>query len=204
MNDEQPDTNPEAMSRAELEREVHDLRDGLSELEAKFEAMSTRIGSVQELIIGDRNPVDDSIDERASVFSELDDIGSAVESHGDQLRAIENVETETTSRDEKILNIAAFAMRKAGGPNAKVFVSPDEVCGCTGVSRRYAYDLIDTIGDDEAIEWASVRQPSEVPAGNGSTHKSKGLKVEYEVLRESSHHDEVVNQFNTGSPEVSG
>lgn len=184
--------------------ELDELRREQQALAARMDALTKRLDNVLEAAIGDREVTEDAIEDGPDLWTQLDDLQSAVADHGDRLEAIANVGGERTSKDEKILSIAAFATKKADGPHAKILVTPDEICGCTGVSRRYAYELVDTIGDDESIEWASVRQPGDVPTGNGPAHKTKGLKIEYGSLRESSYHDEVVNQFNTGSPEVSG
>jgi hypothetical protein len=55
--------------------------------------------------------------------------------------------------------VLAFAHNKANGTD-KVAVTPAEIRGCTGVSRRYAYDLVDTIATD--IDGTRVRDPKQV------------------------------------------
>lgn len=49
----------------------------------------------------------------------------------------------------------AFALNNRNG-RLKVAVSPQEVRGCAGVSRSYAYELIDTMGED--VTGATVRE----------------------------------------------
>lgn len=59
--------------------------------------------------------------------------------------------------------------------NGKVAVSHTEIRGCTGVSRRYAYDLIESTGED--VEGVRVRD-EQVPTGSGGESKRKALFVD--------------------------
>lgn len=146
---------------------------------------------------------------RAVVGGEIDDIGELPDAgrglndqlarYDERLRAVErrldalgDVETSADTKTEKIAAVLSFALNKHSG-QAKVAVSPQEIKGCTGVSRRYAYDLIETIGDE--VKGTTVREAREVKTGNGTEHKGKALLVDCE----SVHVDrETVNEFTTG------
>jgi len=93
---------------------------------------------------------------------------------------------------EKLAAVLAFAMNKRNG-RSKVAVSPQEVRGCAGVSRRYAYELIDVMGEE--VTGVTVRDPHRVETGSGTKQKGKALLVDCEAVHNSG---EGVNQVTTG------
>ena len=129
----------------------------------------------------------------------IEDLQGAVNQHGEQLAAVSDVSQKNTEKEGKVASIAAFAMQQANDPHETVLVDVNEIRGCTGVTRRYAYKLIDDIGEDAEYEWASVRKPETVQTSSGSKQKAKGLLVNCDRLRESSQQPDGVNLFNTRS-----
>jgi hypothetical protein len=112
----------------------------------------------------------------------------------DQLEARLDVldqHTDASTKAEKIASILAFAQNKAES-GGKVAVTPAEIRGCTGVSRRYAYDLVDAIAGD--VEGVQIREGHQVQTGSGIERKSKALLVDCERVHELN---EAVNQFTT-------
>jgi len=87
--------------------------------------------------------------------------------------------------------VLAFAQNKAG-ESGKVAVTPAEIRGCTGVSRRYAYDLVDAVAAD--VAGVQVRESKRVRTGNGTERKQKALLVDCERVHEL---DDAVNSFTT-------
>ena len=130
----------------------------------------------------------------------LEDVQTAVSAHGEQLSAIADVGGKKTSKDEKITAIATFAMRKSDANSTKVLVDAGEIQGCVDCSRRYAYDLIDDLAEDDRAEWASLQKAESVPTHKGHREKKKALRVDVDVLRESSQDYGVVNKFTTRPP----
>jgi uncharacterized coiled-coil protein SlyX len=108
-----------------------------------------------------------------------------------QLDALSETTGENSSQAEKVAAVLSFAVNKHSG-TGKVALSPHDVKGCTGVSRRYAYDLIDTIG--ERVEGAHVREATQVRTGSGTKRKHKALLVDCEALHTD---DGAVKEFIT-------
>jgi hypothetical protein len=171
-------TRPELVERVrELEAAVEDLRDLTGKRTAKTNARM------------------------ADIEQHLEDLQTAVESHGEQLEAVADIGAKKTGKDEKVAAIAAFAMQKTDSKQSKTTVEASEIRGCVGVTRRYAYDLIDAIGTSAECEWAAVRNEQTVTTGSGTARKKKALKVDCDRLRESSHTPRSVNKFTTRSHE---
>ena len=79
--------------------------------------------------------------------------GEQYAERGDRLADVEarlevlGTHTDASTKAEKFAAVLSFAQNKADG-NGKVAVTPAEIRGCTGVSRRYAYDLVDLIASE--------------------------------------------------------
>jgi hypothetical protein len=130
--------------------------------------------------------------ERLEEFEErLDKVERRLDRLGD-------VGQEPTSKEEKFAAILAFAENKHNG-SAKVALSPQEVRGYTGVSRRYAYDLIDEMAD--VVAGVEVREATDVKTGSGTEHKGKALLVDCEAVH---HNGGGVNEFTTGGGATEG
>lgn len=148
-------------------------------------------GTLRELTASDIDTIAEFPD-AAEVFHQR------VLEHGERLTEVEarlaelgTIGHEQTSKDEKYAAILTFAHNKQNG-SAKVALTPHEIRGCVGVSRRYAYELIDTMETD--IEGVSVRDPTQVRTGTGVKRKQKALLVDCEQVSVDSGG---VNQFTT-------
>ena len=184
------------MSRAELEECVEDLRSQIEALESTIEDVRSSSGK-------DRA----SIHKRLSgLEEELDDLETAVASHGETLDTIADIGDDKTSQEEKLGAIIAYA-NQARDNSSKVLITPKEIAGATGCSKRYAYDLVDEIGglredgsgggyDEGEYPWAAVRKAQTVPTANGGERKSKGLKIDFDRVQRDP---DALNWFNNGS-----
>lgn len=138
----------------------------------------------------------------------LDDLPAAGRAFGQQLiereERLSQIEarlevlqqsTDPSTKSEKVARVLAFAANKANN-GGKVAVTPAEVRGCTGVSRRYAYDLVDTIAAD--VDGVQVRDSQQVTTATGTKHKQKALLVDCEQVHGL---EEAVHSFTTGEEE---
>jgi hypothetical protein len=71
-------------------------------------------------------------------------------------------------------------------------VTPAEIRGGTGVSRRYAYDLVDTLAVD--VDGIAVRESQQVKTGSETEREQKALLVDCEQVHDVS---EAVKEFTT-------
>lgn len=139
--------------------------------------------------------VDDLPAAGQDVRAELNDLAERVSTLEDRVAAIGDVGTEASTKEEKYAAVLAFAANKQG-TDGKVAVTPAEIRGCTGVSRRYAYDLVEAMADD--IEGVRFREAKQVQTSSGVEQKSKALLVDCERV----HRDRAgVNKFTTGGLE---
>jgi hypothetical protein len=146
---------------------------------------------------------------RAIVDADIDDIGelpdAGREFHRDvatqterldaveeQLAALGDIGAAKTTKEEKLAAIVTFAQNKQGSQSATVAVTATEIRGCVGVSRRYAYELIDEAA--ATLDGARVRDATDVQTSTGVEHKKKALLVDCEAV----HVDGAgVNEFTT-------
>ena len=176
-------TRPELVERVrELEAAVEDLRNLAGKRTAKTNARM------------------------ADIEQDLEDLQTAVASHGETLDTIADIGEEKTSREEKLGAIVAYA-NQARGDSSKVLITPKEIAGATGCSKRYGYDLVDEIGglredgsggnyDEGEYPWAAVRKAQTVPTANGGERKEKGLKIDFDRVQRDP---DALNWFNNGS-----
>ena len=173
-------TRPELVERVrELEAAVEDLRDLTGKRTAKTNARM------------------------ADIEQDLEDLQTAVASHADALASIADVGGDKTNEAEKVSAIVAYADQSRGA-SSKVLVTPKEIAGATGCSKRYGYDLVDKIGGlgegggygDGRYPWAKVREAETVPTGKGEREKPKGLKIDFDRVQRDP---DALNWFNNGS-----
>lgn len=186
-----------------------DLHDRVSVLEQRLEVLHTELataanrdipllkGTVRSILRRDI----ESIDEFPAAGRAF---GQRVADHSDRLDQLEarleilTQHTDASTKAEKITAVLAFAQNKANGSD-KVAVTPAEIRGCTGVSRRYAYDLVETVATD--VEGVQVRESQQVQTGNGTKRKQKALLVDCAQVHRL---DEAVNSFTTGGGSEGG
>jgi hypothetical protein len=146
---------------------------------------------------------------RAAIDADIDDIGelpdagrtfnqqvATAEERLDaverQLAALGDIGTAKTTKEQKLAAILTFAANKRGQQSSTVTVTADEVQGCAGVSRRYAYDLIDEAA--EVCVGVRIREATDIQTSTGVEHKKKALLVDGEVAHTNG---DGVNQFTT-------
>lgn len=103
------------------------------------------------------------------------------------------------AKAEKITAVLVFAQNKVD-QGGKIAVTSAEIRGCTGVSRRYAYDLVGAITAD--VLGVKVRESKQVQTAKGTKRKQKALLVDCEPVHRL---DEGVKSFtipNGGDGEV--
>jgi len=164
------------------------LRERVAELEATVAVLEQRLGTAMNrdipLLNGTvRAMVDADIDE----IGELPDAGRSfhreVVTQAERLATVEeqvaafgDVDAAKTTKAQKLAAICAFAQNKHNSQSSTVAVTAAEIRGCVGVSRRYAYELIDEAAAE--VDGARVR---EATSGQGSgVPKKKALLVDRE------------------------
>ncbi|MDZ7746857.1 MAG: hypothetical protein U5K28_10215 [Halobacteriales archaeon] len=179
------------------------LHERVSELEATVDALEQHLETAMNrdipLLKGTvRAIVDADIDE----LGELPEAGRSfhrtVVTQAERLATVEeqvaafgDVDAAKTTKAQKLAAICAFAQNKHNSQSSTVAVTAAEIRGCVGVSRRYAYELIDAA----AAELAGARVRTATSGGTNEAAKKKALLVDCEAV----HVDEGgVNRFTTG------
>ncbi|WP_273836191.1 hypothetical protein [Halococcus sp. PRR34] len=194
---------PDELTRDELEREVGGLREQVQDMQTDIAFLKKAVTTLTDADLGDDMGVMALSDAAEETRTEIDDLRIAVESHGDTLASIADVGEDKSSEGEKVAAIVAYA-DQSRGQSTKVVVTPKEIAGTTGCSKRYAYDLVDKIGgldegggyDDGQHPWAAVREAETVTTGKGDREKPKGLKIDFDRVQRDPG---ALNQFNNGS-----
>ncbi len=176
-----------------LEADVNALESKLTSLAARDIPLLT--GGVRALVDGDVEGPEElpaaarrTVENRREAREELDAVRSRVAALGD-------LGEERTSKEEKIATVLMFAFNKGDG-ESKVSVTPQEIRGCTGVSRRYAYDLVEEIGS--SVTGCQIREAETVRTSTGSKRKPKALLVDCSVVQAEP---DGMNRFTTGGDE---
>jgi hypothetical protein len=117
---------------------------------------------------------------QASLAARLTAVEDAVESLEAQVDALTTVGADMDSKEEKYAAVLKLALEKCGDSET-VSVGPHEIRNCTGVSRRYAYDLIDAMGTSLPV--CEVRESDVVETITGTRRRSKALIVDCAAVR---------------------
>ncbi|WP_161569986.1 hypothetical protein [Salinigranum halophilum] len=191
MTEERSDSVEERLEA--LEADVNALESKLTPLVARDVPLLT--GGVRALVDGEAESLEElpaaarqTAENRREARAQLEAVRSRVAALGD-------LGAERTSKEEKIAAVLTFAFNKGAG-ESKVSVTPQEIRGCTGVSRRYAYDLVEDIGS--SVTGCRVREAEVVQTSTGSKRKPKALLVDCEAVHAES---EAVSRLNTGGDE---
>lgn len=178
MTDEGRDL--EARLRA-LEREIVRLREEVSTMSNRDVPLLK--GTVREITDGKIDTVDDLPAAGQAFNQRVQQQGKRLEVVEERLAELGTIGQEQTSKEEKFAAILTFAQNKRNG-NPKVSLTPHEIRGCAGVSRRYAYELIEMMVAN--IDGVSIREPTRVQTGNGIKRKQKALLVDCEQVHRDS------------------
>lgn len=170
---------------------IEDIRAELRELQDKLAGDS--ISGLKDEFELKRADDRRRINELEEENGELRDRLNAVESRLDVL------DEDAPSKEAKIREIVDFASNLRSEDQQAVKVTPKEIKGSAGISRRYAYGLID---EDEGLpaeyHWLlSAKQAREQQYGNAELdwdESTKGLVVDFEALHTDP---EAVNKFTT-------
>jgi hypothetical protein len=193
MNAEQTDdaTSERIEDRLDLlEHELAELREEIQT--ATNRDIPLLKGTLRTLLDGELEGIDAFPDAGRELRRELDAREARVGKLEERMAALSDVGSDTSTKAEKFAAILAFAANKRS-TNDKVAVTPSEIRGCTGVSRRYAYDLIEAMDAD--IDGVRIRDPDQVTTRSGDTQKRKALLVDCDRVHADSGD---VNQFTTG------
>jgi len=179
------------------------LRERIGALEATVEALEQRLDTAMNrdipLLKGTvRAIVDADIDE----IGELPDAGRSfhrtvvtqterLATVEEQVAAFGDVDATKTTKAQKLAAICAFAQNKHNSQSSTVAVTAAEIRGCVGVSRRYAYELI----DEAATELEGARVRSATSGESNGASKKKALLVDCEQVHVEA---EDVNRLTTG------
>jgi hypothetical protein len=181
------------------------LREQVAQLEERLTTVETTVDRELPLLIGTIRAVVDA------EIEAVDELPAAGRSFGQRLadreERLARLETQVelvgkqssaATKAQKIATVLAFAQNKADD-TAKVAVTPEEIRGCTGVSRRYAYDLLETIAAD--VDGARLRESQQVQTATGTEHKPKAVLIDCERVHDPT---AVVKEFTTGGDEGDG
>jgi len=149
-------------------------------------------GTARAIVDEEIESAEDFPDAARAFGTRVDELETTTTELKARLARLGDVGAEAGTKEAKFAAILEFAGNKHDG-SAKVTVSPGEVRGCVDVSRRYAYELIDAMG--EAAEGVRVREAREVETAGGTKRKRKALLVECEAVHDAS---AGVNEFTTG------
>lgn len=172
---------------AQLEQDVQQ-RAMMSEARLAFRLLAESVGV---------NPLEDAdmVQQAQLIAEKLESLRGTVADTQTQLEAIQDLGREKTSKEEKVAAIVQFAQNTATDPETdRVAVKARQIKGVAGVSRRYAYDLIDDLSRE--YEWvhnrSSLSQYGDLELDKSS--QAKAIIVDLEQL----HNDEAaVNKFTT-------
>ena len=178
-----------------LGKRIGELERQLDELQTELQTATNRDipllkGTVRAMLNEDVETVDE-LPAAGRTFSQR------VAERGERLEELEarlevlTQHTDASTKAEKIMAILAFAQNKAD-ERGKVAVTPAEIRGCTGVSRRYAYDLVEEVATN--VDGVQVRESKQIQTGNGTERKQKALLVDCEAVHRL---EEAVNSFTT-------
>lgn len=165
-----------AMDREELIEYVESMDDRLSDLQVVvYEVLKPRLDELE---------------------AENDALGSRVEELEADLEAFRDLGAERTSKEQKVGQIVDWARNKADG-TGRVTVLPEHVKARTGVTERYAYQLVDDLIDE--YDWAL--DPREQQHRIDETARQKGVLVDLDRLQEDR---ESLIKFINGSGDKGG
>ena len=109
-----------------------------------------------------------------------------------QLDRLGDLEREQTTKEQKMAAVLAYADNKRDTGQSTVAVTAAEIKGCVGVSRRYAYELVDAIATD--VTGCGLREATTVETSTGTKQKPKAVLVDCEAVHGDGGR---VNSFTT-------
>lgn len=159
--------------------------------------LSEEDGSVDEL-----EAIESAVERVEGLAEENERLRGRVAELEAQVDNISDIGAEKSTKEEKIAALVTWAQRQASDQTAdRVVIKARDIVGCTGVSRRYAYDLIDDL--PTKYEWlldrSDVSQYGDLELDRDS--QDRAVVVDLELL----HEDEgSVNKFTTATSRNGG
>lgn len=186
------DSSPELRQRvATLEDEVETLREDVGAITRKD--LPLLKATLRVMADADIEAIDELPTAGRSFRRQLEEFETTLASLDRRLALLGDIEADKSTKDQKIAAVLAFADNKRDAEQSTIAVTAHEVKGCVGVSRRYAYDLMEAMADD--LDGVSVREATRVTTGTGEQRKKKAILVDCERVHEDT---EPVNSFTTG------
>lgn len=197
------ESTPDDMSRPELEAEVRNLRNRISDLEEDISRVESNYATEQLINLLIQRLTNEDIDFTADPFDNLDviaDLQNTITEMEGEVAQLDAEVAENNSKREKVAAIVQFALNKRDG-NPVVKLTPQEIKGATGISRRYAYDLCDDL--PEEYDWIlsphEMQQYGEIELD----HEKMGRKIGVDC--EGVHGTQApVNKFTTATSQDGG
>lgn len=112
-----------------------------------------------------------------------------------QLNAIQDLGREKSTKEEKVASLVRYAQNLSNdGTTGVQLLEARDIQGVAGVTRRYAYDLMDELPDqyDFFLDRDDLKQYGDVEIDKSS--KSRALAVDLDILHSD---EEAVNKFTT-------
>lgn len=174
------------------EAKADELKARLAAIERRLEAIHQEVetatnrdipllkGTVWAMIGAEVETIDELPAAGRAFAEELDERRERLSEIEGHLEVLEQ-STNRSTKAEKIATVLLFASNKRGH-KAKVTVTPAEIRGCTGVSRRYAYKLVDKVAAE--VDGVAVREAKQVQTSSGTERKGKALLVDCEAVHD--------------------
>lgn len=157
----------------------------------------------------DAGPVEKTfaaLDKLDRIEERVDDLEHENDTLRETVDRLGDIGTNKTSKEQKITAVVTYGNQARDDDQSRITVTRENVKGVAGISRRYAYDLIEDMitGDGEngtvgpnGYDWAL--DPAEQSRAVDQDAPDKGVLIDFERL-----HDDPasVNKFITGSASV--
>lgn len=152
---EETETDPAEMARSELESEVEDLRAEVDKIQEVANRDVAIIKGALTNLLGVKD-IEELPAAGQSLRDRLDDQDESIADVEDQVEALDGVIADGGGgKSSKIRDIVQMADNRRSDEGRVLMTVPD-IIDATGVSRRYAYDLIEDLPDDR--EWILARE----------------------------------------------
>jgi len=182
---------------AEVEKETKELREQVDSLKTVVDKNAKTMAFVRQafgqMFDTEITDVQDFRSGAVSFREEFDAVQDQVDQHQQQMTTISDLGEQKTTKEEKIQAIVTFAARQREEIDEKITVPPKSMAGAAGCSKRYAYDLVDELHDDENFPWASDASKRDVHLEQDKPQR--GLLIDFG--KTSVQHDgQPLNKFN--------
>jgi hypothetical protein len=201
------ESDPSAMSRGELEAEVVDLRERVDEMESMVRDAEGAVQAVRrqlkvhnKLLVGNPNSIQEVVDpdEAESYHDRLGGLDERVEDVEAEVVSLDGVVADGSGgKVSKVHDIVEMASNRRSN-EALIEFEVSDIVDATGVSRRYANDLIDGPNSlPSEYEWmherADLKQYGELELDRDA--QNKVLVIDFAGVQGTKC---PVNKFTTG------